>query len=198
VVNRFVFATLLACVAGCGIRADRARNGPLPYHPNQDQPRASSDTGRTPQSTQPRRSSARLVNAGFARAYPQPVGLSTFNDGAGRKVIGIEWGDGSVEAGLAVVLQQRLVGADEVKLTAVHVGGGLVEFAQYRFGDRLYASGRLELRAMREGTEIYAARYATTATGSSSQEVSDAIIDDISNQVLADQLLFGTIEGALP
>ena len=185
-----VRALLLAvALMGCGIRAGGARDATLPYHPTFEELREA--PAPKPASPRPPRSTrAKIVVDGFARAYPQPVGLSYNGTGATRGVIGILVADGNLEGAIAAGVGATVVGSDDG--AEVHLGGGVVEHAKYRFGGTTYASALLELRVTRRGTEVYAARYRTMVKAS--YDIEAQLAANLVDQIGGDDRLFNALE----
>jgi hypothetical protein len=183
-----------ALLSGCMIRSEGARDATLSYHPALVELRAAPevDAARGVTPTVPRAVAAQIVVDGFAAGYPQPIGLGYDGDGAFRKVTSIEWADGGLEQGLAGALRASLLDGQGA---TVHLGGGVVSLARYRFGGDLYMSTQVEVRAVRDGNEIYARRYHAAARGGDPSLVTASLTNDIVNQIRGDERLFAAVEG---
>jgi hypothetical protein len=188
-VKRLLLAGVL--LSGCAIRSLGARDATLSYHPALVELRAAPEARDVPP-TQPRAVAAQIVVDGFAPGYPQPIGLSYDGDGAFRKVTAVEWADGALEQGLAGALRASLLDGQG---PTVHLGGGVVSLARYRFGGDLYMSTQVEVRALRDGTEIYARRYHAAARGGDPSLVTASLTNDLVNQIRSDEHLFAAVEG---
>ena len=182
---------LLVAIAlmGCGIRAGGARDATLPYHPTFEELREA-PAPRPASPRPPRTTRAKIVVDGFARGYPQPVGLAYNGTGSLRGVTGILLADGDLEGAIAAGVNASVLGSDDG--AEVHLGGGVVEHAKYRFGGITYASALLELRVTRGGTEVYAARYRTMLKASYDIEV--ALAANLVDQIGGDDRLFHALE----
>ena len=180
-----------ALLSGCMIRSLGARDATLSYHPALVELREAPEARQLPPAP-PRAVAAQIVVDGFAAGYPQPIGLSYDGDGAFRKVTAIEWADGALEQGLAGALRASL--ADGQGAT-VHLGGGVVSLARYRFGGELYMSTQVEVRAVRDGTEIYAHRYHAAARGGDQTLVTSSLANEVVDQIRGDEHLFAALEG---
>ncbi|MBX3156334.1 MAG: hypothetical protein KF773_10075 [Deltaproteobacteria bacterium] len=184
---------LVAALAGCGMRVNGARDATLPYHPTYAELREAPLAPATAAAAAPRTTRARIVVDGFARAYPQPIGLAYSGDGAMRAVTEVIVADGELEAQLAAGVGARVVGAaDGDSAGAAHLGGGVVEHARYRFGGTTYASAMLELRVTRGGTEVYAARYRALVRGGDGLEAQ--LASNLVDQIGGDDRLFAALE----
>lgn len=189
-VKIILLASALAA-AGCAIRTTRARDATLHYHPTLDELKRE-----TPAASSSAPAPAARVQVGrIASGYPQPVGLAYSNAGAFRKIVGIEWGDGRVEAALGARLRERF--ADDATSPA-RLGGGVVSLAVYRFGGAVYASALLEVRVARHGDEVYAARYRGGARGADRAALLDGIAEGLADQVARDPALLAALGGGAP
>jgi hypothetical protein len=188
-VTSFVAVSLF----GCGLQSQRARDATLPYHPTLDTLRSapSKPPARAGQKT--RAVTAQLELEGFARGYPSPIGLTYSHDGGMRAIIGVQTEDQPFEDMLGARLVQRIQSGAGAPLS---IGGGVVQLAQYRFGDSVYVSTIVEVRAVRDGTEVYAARFTSAAKGGDGAMLRQMVADDVVDQIVADDQLFATMEGA--
>jgi hypothetical protein len=181
-------ALSLATLAGCAIRTTRARDATLHYHPTLD------ELKRDAPAAPPAAPVAARVHIGaFAAGYPQPIGLAYSNAGAFRKVVGIEWSKGEVEAALRDQLRARFQSDEQ---SPSRLGGGLVSLAVYRFGGSVYASALLEVRLVRHGDEVYAARYRSAARGNERAALLSTVAAELADQVSGDRALLAALGGA--
>lgn len=191
---RCLVLVLALLAPACVIRTTRARDATLHYHPTLDElraaPRAEAVAPATPPAVE-----ARVVVEDLASGYPQPIGLAYDGAGAFRKVVGVEWSEGELERALRDGLRVAFPG--DVGAVA-RLGGGLVSLALYRFGGSVYASALLELRLVRDGTEIYAARYSASARGGDRAVLLAAVATGLTNQIKGDPALRAAIERGAP
>jgi hypothetical protein len=185
-----VSLSLSLATTGCAIRTTRARDATLHYHPTLDELKAGARTAPA-QASRPGGGAVQIE--AFASGYPQPVGLDYSNGGAFRKVVGVEWSAGELEAALVRHLRDSF-GATEVATN--RLGGGVVSLAVYRFGSTVFASALLEVRLVRNGDEVFASRYRASARGPDRGALLDAIARDLSNQIAGDHELLATTGGA--
>jgi hypothetical protein len=188
-VKALLIAATLVGAGGCIIRASGARDATLPYHPTFEElneaPPISTAAPRPARTTR-----AKIVVDGFARAYPLPIGLAYSGTGSSRSVTGLVVDNGSLEHAVASGVGARVVGSDDGE--EAHIGGGIVEHAQYRFGGTTYASAMVELRVTRRGTEVYAARYRTMVKGG--DRIESQLAANLVDQIGGDDRLFNALE----
>ena len=191
---------LAVVITGCGIRALGAHDATLPYHPPLDELRSAPDVLAPTQVGAPRAVNAQVIVDGFAEGYPEPIGLAYNSDGAFRKVIAVEWGDHALASSLADGVRVSLVGGAG---QAVHIAGGVVELAHYRFGSKVYVHAMLELRASRSGFEVYSARYQAQVRGECAAlrdrrcegAAASAVARELVEQIRTDDRLLAAVEG---
>lgn len=188
-VTSFVAVSLI----GCGLQSQRARDATLPYHPTLDTLRSAPSQLPARNGHKTRTTSAQLELEGFARGYPTPIGLTYSGDGGMRAIVGVQSADKPFEDMLGARLTQRVHGGDGAPLA---LGGGVVQLAQYRFGGSVYVSTVVEVRAVRDGTEVYAARFTSAAKGGDGNVLRQMVADDVVDQICADDQLFAAMEGA--
>lgn len=192
-VKHLLLVTALLAPA-CVIRTTRARDATLHYHPTLDELRAAPRAEAVAPAALPA-VNLRVDVEEIASGYPQPIGLAYDGAGAFRKVVDVEWSEGELERALRDRLRIAFQGSDGA---AARLGGGLVSLALYRFGGSVYASALLELRLVRDGTEIYAARYGASAKGGDRAQLLAAVATGLANQIYGDQALRAAIDrGAL-
>jgi hypothetical protein len=184
VVTRLVLTAALAVsLGGCIVRATRARDATLPYHPTLDELRVTTRSSAAARSLP--------IRIGRIRgSYPQPVGLDYSHDGAFRKVVAVEWSDGAFEAALDRRL--RAWARDD---GPARLDGGLISLAIYRFGGTVYASALLEARVIAGGDEVYAARYRATGHGPDRAALLEHLADVLAGEVAGDPGLVAAAGG---
>lgn len=187
-VTSFVAVSLI----GCGLQSQRARDATLPYHPTLDTLRAAPSKAPAREHKM-RTTTAALELEGFARGYPTPIGLTYSGDGGMRAIIGVQSADEPFEHLVGALLTRQIQSGDGAPAT---LGGGVVQLAQYQFGDSVYVSTIVEVRAVRDGTEVYAARFTSAAKGGDGNLLRSVVADDIVDQICADDRLFAAMEGA--
>jgi hypothetical protein len=185
---------VLSLFSGCVIRSARARDATLPYHPTLDDLRTApvSTAAAASAASAPRTVAARLTVEPVASGYPQPVGLVYSGDGAFRKVTGVEWGSGELEQALGRNLRGALVDGDGPPIA---LRGGIVRLAIYRVGGEVFVDAQLELRALHDGNEIYAARYQAGARGNDRRMLLASVATALTREISRDERLFATIAG---